>query len=75
MGQSIAPFYSILDALNSFEHFGRTPVYDEPIELAPGVAAAFINAGHILGSASIYLQLTEESQTSRLKSRGPSSGS
>ncbi len=73
-----APLYSVPDALNSFDHFGRTAVYDEPIELAAGVRATFINAGHILGSASIYLQLTEESQQSTVlfsgdlgKSGGP----
>jgi metallo-beta-lactamase family protein len=58
-GQSIAPLYSILDALNSFDHFGRTAVYDEPIEITPELHATFINAGHILGSACIYLQLIE----------------
>ena len=63
-GQLIAPLYSILDALHSFDHFGRTAVYDEPIELAAGVRATFINAGHILGSASIYLQLTEGARQS-----------
>ena len=57
-GQTIAPLYSVLDALNSFDHYGRTAVYDEPIELAAGVRATFINAGHILGSACVYLQLT-----------------
>jgi len=61
-GRPIAPLYSALDALNSFDHFGRTAVYDEPIEVADGARATFINAGHILGSASIYLQLTEGSQ-------------
>jgi hypothetical protein len=30
------PNYSVLDALNSFDHYGRTAVYDEPIELAAG---------------------------------------
>ncbi|MFZ2090183.1 MAG: MBL fold metallo-hydrolase [Pseudolabrys sp.] len=63
-GQLIAPLYSILDALHSFDHFGRTAIYDEPIELAAGVRATFINAGHILGSASIYLQLTEGARQS-----------
>jgi metallo-beta-lactamase family protein len=62
--QRTTPLYSVLDALNSFEHFGRTAVYDEAIEVAAGVRATFINAGHILGSASIYLQLTEASQQS-----------
>jgi metallo-beta-lactamase family protein len=57
--QVTAPLYSILDALNSFDRFGRTVAYDEPIELAAGVRATFINAGHILGSASIYLELAE----------------
>jgi metallo-beta-lactamase family protein len=78
-GQTIAPpLYSVLDALNSFDHYGRTAVYDEPIELAAGVRATFINAGHILGSACIYLQLTEGSQQSTVlfsgdlgKSGGP----
>ena len=77
-GQTIAPLYSVLDTLNSFDHYGRTAVYDEPIELAAGVRATFINAGHILGSACIYLQLTEGSQQSTVlfsgdlgKSGGP----
>ena len=77
-GQLTAPLYSVLDALNSFDHYGRTAVYDEPIELAAGVRATFIDAGHILGSASIYLQLTEGSQQSTVlfsgdlgKSGGP----
>jgi metallo-beta-lactamase family protein len=64
IGQLTTPLYSVLDALNSFDHFGRTAAYDEPLELAPGVRATFINAGHILGSASIALQLTEKSQQS-----------
>jgi len=63
-GQAIAPLYSVLDALNSFDHFGRIAAYDEPIEVADGMRATFIDAGHILGSASIYLQLTESSQQS-----------
>jgi metallo-beta-lactamase family protein len=53
------PLYTVLDALNSLDRFGRTAAYDEPIELASGVRATFVNAGHILGSASIHLQLSE----------------
>jgi len=53
------PLYTVLDALNSFEHFGRTARYGEPLELVPGVRATFVDAGHILGSASIYLELEE----------------
>lgn len=55
----ILPLYSVLDALNSFGYFGRTPVYGQPQELAPGIRATFLDAGHILGSAYIYLELEE----------------
>ncbi len=77
-GQLLASLYSVTDALNSFDHFGRTASYDVPIEVAAGARATFINAGHILGSASIYLQLTEGSKQSTVlfsgdlgKSGGP----
>jgi len=62
--QSIAPLYSVIDALNSISQFGRTAHYDQPIELANGLSATFINAGHILGSASIFVQLAEGSRQS-----------
>lgn len=54
--------YSVLDALNSTEHFGRTAKYNQALELAPGVRATFLDAGHILGSASIFLELEEQGQ-------------
>src|SRR5450432_949428 len=55
------PLYSTLDALNSLEYFGRTAIYAQVIEVAAGVRATFIDAGHILGSASIFLELEEQS--------------
>ena len=58
--QKAEPLYSVLDALNSTEHFGRTAHYEKPIDIAPGVRATFFDAGHILGSASILLELEEE---------------
>lgn len=57
-----APLYTVLDALNSLEYFGRTAVYGTALEIAPGVRATFFDAGHILGSASIYLELQENGQ-------------
>ena len=54
--------YSVLDALNSTEHFGRTASYNQPLDLAPGVRTTFLDAGHILGSASIFLELEEQGQ-------------
>jgi metallo-beta-lactamase family protein len=53
------PLYSILDALNCLDYFGRTAIYDQAFEVAAGVHATFIDAGHILGSASIFLELEE----------------
>lgn len=53
------PLYSVLDALNILDRFGRTAAYDAPVALADGVRATFVNAGHILGSAAILLQLSE----------------
>ena len=60
----IAPLYSLIDALNCISNFGRTARYDQPIELAKGITATFINAGHILGSACVFLQLTEGARQS-----------
>ena len=57
------PLYTMLDALNTLDYFGRTAAYDKPMELAPGVRATFLDAGHILGSASIYLQLQENGRS------------
>lgn len=56
------PLYTQLDALNSLEYFGRTAQYDQPLMLAPGITATFLDAGHILGSASIHLQCEENGQ-------------
>lgn len=57
------PLYTVLDALNSTEHFGRTAHYNQPLELTPGIRATFLDAGHILGSASIFLELEDAGQT------------
>jgi len=55
----IEPLYNTIDALNSLDYFGRKAEYDQVMQLAPGIHATFINAGHILGSASIFLELEE----------------
>jgi metallo-beta-lactamase family protein len=55
--------YSTLDALNCLDFFGRTAIYDQVLEVADGVQATFIDAGHILGSASIFLELEEQGRS------------
>jgi len=60
------PLYTILDTLNSLEFFGRKAEYDQPLSIASGISATFIDAGHILGSASILLELEENGQQHRI---------
>jgi len=60
------PLYGVLDALNSLDYFGRTAVYGKPLDLAPEIRATFLDAGHILGSASILLELEENGRKKRL---------
>ncbi len=40
--------------------------YHKPLELFPGISAKFYDAGHILGSASIELTVTEEEVTRKI---------
>ncbi len=61
-GAAARPLYTALDALNTLEYFGRTAVYGEAFEIAAGVRATFYDAGHILGSASVRLELEEGGQ-------------
>lgn len=65
-GTVIEPLYTTLDALNALENFGRTAVYGQALELAPGIQATYFDAGHILGSASILLELQEDAERRRL---------
>jgi metallo-beta-lactamase family protein len=58
--------FTVAHALKSLESFKRSAGYGEPIELAQGIRATFVDAGHILGSASILLELTEVGRTLRL---------
>ncbi|HET7169189.1 MAG TPA: MBL fold metallo-hydrolase [Candidatus Limnocylindrales bacterium] len=52
------PLYTVKDAERSLASF-QAHGYDEEIEVAPGVRAAFLDAGHILGSAIIRLRVVE----------------
>ncbi len=60
------PLYTVLDALDSLDFFGRTASYGQRMKLAPGIHATFIDAGHILGSASIVLDLEERGRRRRV---------
>ena len=57
--EPVEPLYTTLDALNALEYFGRTARYRKPLQLTPDIKVTFFDAGHILGSACILLELTE----------------
>ena len=59
------PLYGQRDALRTMELF-RGESYDTPFEIVPGVRATFVDAGHILGSASVILDCTGDGATRRL---------
>lgn len=60
------PLYDTLDALSSLDRFGRTAAYGTPLDIGPGLSATFYDAGHILGSASIAIDVTEGGRRTRL---------
>jgi len=62
----VEPLYNTLDALKSLDFFGRNAHYGRPLEVAPRIRATFHEAGHILGSASILLELEEGGRRRRV---------
>jgi metallo-beta-lactamase family protein len=55
--------YDVADAVRGLDRFGRVAEYGRPLAVAPGLRATFCDAGHILGSASILLELGEPGQS------------
>jgi metallo-beta-lactamase family protein len=56
----LEPLYTIEDAAQVAPYFHNVG-YDEPFEPIPGAVATLVDAGHILGSASIALDIEENS--------------
>jgi metallo-beta-lactamase family protein len=61
----VEPLYTLEDAEIVAGYF-QSVEYDDPIEIVEGVRATFMDAGHILGSASIALDIKEKGRTFRL---------
>ena len=59
------PPYDLNDVNNVLDHF-RGVHYNEMVELGDGVRIRFIDAGHLLGSASIEVFLTENGVSKKL---------
>lgn len=60
--QEYIPVYTMADAEQVLTQFVSCG-YNEEVELFDGITARFIDAGHLLGSSSIYLTLTEGTET------------
>ncbi len=63
-GKPVEPLYTIQDAEHVTEHF-RAVDYDQPFEPVPGVTVRFWEAGHILGSAAVSLDVDEHGRKFR----------
>ncbi len=58
-GKSVEALYGITDALRVMDNFARPIGYGETRDIAPGIKATFVNAGHILGSASVLVDIED----------------
>ncbi len=65
----VEPLYTIEDATLAADQF--EPVeYDHPTEILPGVTLTLVEAGHILGSAGVVLDIRENGRQFRLMFSG-----
>ncbi len=65
-GKSVyEPEYTLKDAMGILHNFVGCP-YSKKIEPAPGIEVRFVDAGHLLGSASIEVWLTENDTVRKL---------
>lgn len=62
---SAEPLYGMRHAVRTMELMVGLP-YDKPFDVIPGVRATYVDAGHILGSASVILECTEGGSTKTL---------
>ncbi|NLE44493.1 MAG: MBL fold metallo-hydrolase [Chloroflexi bacterium] len=61
----VEPIYTHSDAVASLEHFVSVG-YNRPTLIAPGVRCTFLDAGHILGSAIVLLDIEEQGSHTRI---------
>lgn len=61
----VEPLYGMRHAVRTMELMVGVP-YNKPFDVVPGVQGTYVDAGHILGSASVILDCTENGVTKRL---------
>lgn len=63
--EEVLPLYTMDDAIAALECFEGYP-YDTMVDVADGVQIRFVDAGHLLGSSSIEVFLTENGISKKL---------
>ncbi|HZJ01669.1 MAG TPA: MBL fold metallo-hydrolase [Gemmatimonadaceae bacterium] len=61
----VEPLYGMRHAVRTMDLMVGVP-YNKPFDVVPGVQGTYVDAGHILGSASVILDCTENGVTKRL---------
>jgi len=61
----LEPLYTIEDAARVANYFNGTE-YDQPTEILPGMTMTLVEAGHIMGSAGVVLDIQEKGRQFRL---------
>ncbi len=61
----VEPLYTLAEAEQVSDYF-EPVAYNQPFQPVPGATVQFFDAGHILGSAGMLLELTEKGRTVRL---------
>jgi metallo-beta-lactamase family protein len=68
-GDPIAPLYTEADAASVVPHFRPAPYFrlkPQWTEIAPGIRFKFYDAGHILGSSMVVLEIKEQGKLKRI---------
>ncbi len=65
LDEPVVPLYTEADAINALARF-RTLGYRQPAAVLPGVTCTFLDAGHVLGSAIVQLDIDRPSDRLRL---------
>ena len=63
--QEVEPLYTMADAEGAIACF-EPHEYDKEIDICEGIKVRYTDAGHLLGSASIEIWLTEDGETRKL---------
>jgi metallo-beta-lactamase family protein len=64
-GPVAEPLYTQADVASIMARFGRVAAYREPLALTADVRVSFFDAGHILGSAHVLVEVSERGRARR----------